>query len=227
MRKSIELHNPADMPDPNRIETIEEPWIEATIYSPDEYLGPILKLCQDRRGIQKDLTYVAGRAQVKYELPLNEVVFDFYDRLKSLSKGYASFDYHQIGHREGDLVKMSILVNEEPVDALSMIVHRGTAETRGRGMVRAPEGTDPQAFVQNPDPGRDRRQGDRPRNHQRDAQGRHRQMLWRRREPQTQAAGQAEKGQSEDARIRQRLASRRKRSSQRSGWVTSRSAERR
>ncbi len=133
--KSIELHNPADMPDPNRIETIEEPWIEATIYSPDEYLGPILKLCQERRGIQKDLTYVAGRAQVKYELPLNEVVFDFYDRLKSLSKGYASFDYVQIGHREGDLVKMSILVNEEPVDALSMIVHRGTAETRGRGMV--------------------------------------------------------------------------------------------
>jgi GTP-binding protein LepA len=131
----IELHNPADMPDPNRIESIEEPWIEATIYVPDDYLGPILKLCQDRRGIQKNLTYVGGRAQLTYELPLNEVVFDFYDRLKSMSKGYASFDYHQIGHREGDLVKMSILVNEEPVDALSMIVHRGTAETRGRGMV--------------------------------------------------------------------------------------------
>jgi len=133
--QTIELHNPADMPDPNRIESIEEPWIEATIYVPDEYLGPILKLCQDRRGIQKNLTYVGGRAQLTYELPLNEVVFDFYDRLKSMSKGYASFDYHQIGHREGDLVKMSILVNEEPVDALSMIVHRGTAETRGRGMV--------------------------------------------------------------------------------------------
>ena len=132
---TIELHNPADMPDPSRIVTIEEPWIEATIYVPDEYLGPILKLCQDRRGIQKNLTYVAGRAQLTYELPLNEVVFDFYDRLKSMSKGYASFDYHQIGHREGDLVKMSILVNEEPVDALSMIVHRGTAEARGRGMV--------------------------------------------------------------------------------------------
>jgi len=131
----IELHNPADMPDPSRIASIEEPWIEATIYVPDEYLGPILKLCQDRRGIQKNLTYVGGRAQITYELPLNEVVFDFYDRLKSMSKGYASFDYHQIGHREGDLVKMSILVNEEPVDALSMIVHRGTAETRGRGMV--------------------------------------------------------------------------------------------
>ena len=131
----IELHNPSDMPDVNRIESIEEPWIEATIYVPDEYLGPILKLCQDRRGIQKNLTYVGGRAQLTYELPLNEVVFDFYDRLKSMSKGYASFDYHQIGTREGDLVKMSILVNEEPVDALSMIVHRATAETRGRGMV--------------------------------------------------------------------------------------------
>ncbi|MEH3047797.1 translation elongation factor 4 [Sphingomonas adhaesiva] len=130
----IELHNPADMPDPNKIESIAEPWIEATIYVPDEYLGSILKLCQDRRGIQKNLTYVGGRAQATYELPLNEVVFDFYDRLKSLSKGYASFDYHQVGYREGDLVKMSILVNEEPVDALSMIVHRGTAETRGRGM---------------------------------------------------------------------------------------------
>ncbi|RZV51907.1 MAG: elongation factor 4, partial [Sphingomonadaceae bacterium] len=110
------------------------PWIKATIYTPDEYLGGILKLCQDRRGIQKELTYVGGRAQVIYELPLNEVVFDFYDRLKSISKGYASFDYEQIGYREGDLVKMSILVNEEPVDALSMIVHRGTAEERGRGM---------------------------------------------------------------------------------------------
>jgi GTP-binding protein LepA len=133
--RTIELHNPADMPEPNRIASIEEPWIEATIYVPDEYLGPILKLCQDRRGIQKGLTYVAGRAQLVYELPLNEVVFDFYDRLKSISRGYASFDYHQVGHREGDLVKMGILVNEEPVDALSMIVHRGTAEARGRGMV--------------------------------------------------------------------------------------------
>ncbi|MGA9582425.1 MAG: translation elongation factor 4 [Allosphingosinicella sp.] len=132
--KIIQLHNPADMPDPNRIESIEEPWIEATIYVPDDYLGPILKLCQDRRGIQKNLTYVAGRAQLTYELPLNEVVFDFYDRLKSISRGYASFDYHQIGHREGDLVKMNILVNNEPVDALSMIVHRAAAEARGRHM---------------------------------------------------------------------------------------------
>lgn len=136
--QTIELHNPADMPDPNRIETIEEPWILATIYTPDEYVGAILKLCQDRRGIQKGLTYVGTgahqRAQLTYELPLNEVVFDFYDRLKSISRGYASFDYEQLGHREGDLVKMSILVNEEPVDALSMITHRATAEARGRGM---------------------------------------------------------------------------------------------
>jgi len=130
----ILLHNPADYPDPSRIETIEEPWIKATIYTPDEYLGSILKLCQDRRGIQRDLTYVGGRAQVTYELPLNEVVFDFYDRLKSISRGYASFDYEQIGLRPGDLVKMSILVNNEPVDALSMIVHRAVAEERGRGM---------------------------------------------------------------------------------------------
>ena len=132
--KVIELHNPADYPDPNRIEVIEEPWIKAVIYTPDEYLGSILKLCQDRRGIQTNLTYVGGRAQVSYELPLNEVVFDFYDRLKSISRGYASFDYEQIGLREGDLVKMNILVNNEPVDALSLIVHRGVAEERGRGM---------------------------------------------------------------------------------------------
>ncbi len=132
--REILLHNPADYPDPSRIETIEEPWIKAVIYTPDEYLGSILKLCQDRRGVQTGLTYVGGRAQVSYELPLNEVVFDFYDRLKSISRGYASFDYEQIGLREGDLVKMGILVNNEPVDALSMIVHRSAAEARGRHM---------------------------------------------------------------------------------------------
>src|SRR5881296_2370373 len=134
----IQIHNPVDMPDVMQILEIEEPWIEATILTPDDYLGSVLKLCQDRRGVQKNLTYVGSgahqRAQLTYELPLNEVVFDFYDRLKSISRGYASFDYHQIGYREGDLVKMSILVNEEPVDALSMITHRGTAEARGRGM---------------------------------------------------------------------------------------------
>ncbi len=132
--REMMLHNPADWPDQNRIDSVEEPWIKATIYTPDEYLGSILKLCQDRRGIQTGLTYVGGRAQVSYELPLNEVVFDFYDRLKSISRGYASFDYEPIGLREGDLVKMQILVNNEPVDALSMIVHRANAEARGRGM---------------------------------------------------------------------------------------------
>jgi GTP-binding protein LepA len=130
----VELHNPADMPDVMKIETIEEPWIRATILTPDDYLGAVLKLCQDRRGIQIDLNYVGKRAMVVYDLPLNEVVFDFYDRLKSISKGYASFDYHISDYREGDLVKMSVLVNAEPVDALSMLVHRTRAESRGRAM---------------------------------------------------------------------------------------------
>ena len=130
-----ELHNPADMPDVMKIVSIEEPWIRATILTPDDYLGSILKLCQDRRGIQVDLSYVGKRAMLVYDLPLNEVVFDFYDRLKSISKGYASFDYALTDYREGDLVKMSILVNEEPVDALSMLVHRTAAEKRGRVMV--------------------------------------------------------------------------------------------
>ncbi len=173
------LHNPSDMPDPVKIRDMDEPWIRATIYTPDEYLGSILKLCQDRRGIQIGLTYVGGRAQVQYELPLNEVVFDFYDRLKSISRGYASFDYKQIGLRQGDLVMMNILVNNEPVDALSMIVHRSQADARGRHLVERLKELIPPPHVQNPDPGRDRRQGDRPRNHQRHAQGRYRQVLRR------------------------------------------------
>jgi GTP-binding protein LepA len=131
----VELHNPADMPDVVKIESIAEPWIKATIFTPDEYLGAVIKLCQDRRGAQRELSYVGARAMVVYDLPLNEVVFDFYDRLKSISKGYASFDYSIEEYRTGDLVKMSVLVNAEPVDALSMLVHRGRAETRGRGMV--------------------------------------------------------------------------------------------
>ena len=130
----IELHNPADMPEVTKIDRIEEPWIRATVMVPDEYLGAVLKLCQDRRGEQIELTYAGNRAMVIYRLPLNEVVFDFYDRLKSVSRGYASFDYHLEGYHEGDLVKMSILVNDEPVDALSMIVNRQRAESRGRGM---------------------------------------------------------------------------------------------
>lgn len=127
-----ELHNPSDMPDVMKIDFIEEPWIKATILVPDTYLGSILTLCTDRRGEQIDLTYAGNRAMVVYRLPLNEVVFDFYDRLKSVSKGYASFDYHLDSYRESDVVKVSILVNAEPVDALSMMVHRGRAESRGR-----------------------------------------------------------------------------------------------
>jgi GTP-binding protein LepA len=129
-----ELHNPADMPDVTYIAFIEEPWIKATIFVPDEYLGGVLKLCEDRRGRQVELTYAGSRAMIVYMLPLNEVVFDFYDRLKSISRGYASFDYHIDNYAEGDLVKMSILVNAEPVDALSMIVNRQRAEARGRAM---------------------------------------------------------------------------------------------
>jgi GTP-binding protein LepA len=133
--EEIELHNPVDMPDIVKIAQIREPWIKATILTPDDYLGSVLKLCQDRRGEQIDLSYVGKRALVVYALPLNEVVFDFYDRLKSISKGYASFDYVLTDYRAGDLVKMSVLVNGEPVDALSMLVHRDRAEMRGRAMV--------------------------------------------------------------------------------------------
>ncbi len=130
----IDLHNPADMPDPSRIDHIDEPWIKASILVPDDYLGAVLKLCEDRRGIQQDLTYAGTRAMVVYHLPLNEVVFDFYDRLKSVSRGYASFNYQIENYKPGSLVKMSILVNGEPVDALSIIVHGGRAESRGRAM---------------------------------------------------------------------------------------------
>ena len=130
-----DLHNPADMPDLTLIDHLEEPRIKATILVPDDYLGDILKLCQDRRGVQLDLTYAGSRAMVVYDLPLNEVVFDFYDRLKSVTKGYASFDYQLSAYQEDNLVKMSILVNDEPVDALSMMVHRDRADMRGRAMV--------------------------------------------------------------------------------------------
>ncbi|MGQ0677690.1 MAG: translation elongation factor 4 [Rhodospirillales bacterium] len=131
---AMEMHNPADMPDPARIDHMEEPWIKGTIFVPDEYLGAVLKLCEERRGEQVELTYAGSRAMVIYRLPLNEVVFDFYDRLKSVSRGYASFDYHLDGYRAGELVKLSILVNGDAVDALSMIVHRAAAETRGRAL---------------------------------------------------------------------------------------------
>ncbi len=146
----LELHNPADMPDPVKIETIEEPWIRATIFVPDEYLGSVLKLCEDKRGQQIELTYAGTRAMVVYLLPLNEVVYDFYDRLKSISRGYASFDYAMEDYRPGDLVKMSILVNAEPVDALSTMVHRSMAETRGRAMCERLKDLIPQHLFQIP-----------------------------------------------------------------------------
>ena len=145
-----DMHNPADMPDVMKIDRIEEPWIEATILVPDDYLGAVLKLCQDRRGRQKNLTYAGARAMVVYDLPLNEVVFDFYDRLKSVSRGYASFDYHIDKYEEGDLVKLSMLVNAEPVDALSMIVHKTRAEGRGRSMCEKLKDLIPQHLFQIP-----------------------------------------------------------------------------
>ncbi len=145
-----ELHNPADMPDVVKISSIEEPWIRATIMTPDNYLGSILELCQERRGVQVGLSYVGTRAMVTYDLPLNEVVFDFYDRLKSISKGYASFDYQMTDYAEGDLVKMSILVNGESIDALSMLVHRTIAEKRGRSMCEKLKDLIPQHMFQIP-----------------------------------------------------------------------------
>ena len=132
--KRLDLHNPADMPEVTRLTSIEEPWIKATIMTPDEFLGPVLTLCTERRGEQIDLTYAGNRAMAVYRLPLNEVVFDFYDRLKSITRGYASFDYNIDTYRDGDLVKVSILVNGDPVDALSMIVHRDQAESKGRAI---------------------------------------------------------------------------------------------
>ena len=158
----IELHNPIDMPDAHKIKRIEEPWIKATILVPDDYLGSVLKLCEDRRGRQKELTYAGARAMVVYELPLNEVVFDFYDRLKSVSRGYASFDYQLLDYEEGDLVRMTILVNDEPVDALSMIVHRSRAEQRGRVMCEKLKELIPAPPVQDPDAGGARRRRSSP-----------------------------------------------------------------
>ncbi len=200
---AIDLHNPADMPDVMRIEEIREPWIQAKILTPDEYLGGILKLCQDRRGVQTDLSYVGSRAMLTYELPLNEVVFDFYDRLKSISKGYASFDYHITDYKAGDLVKMQVLVNAEPVDALSMLVHRDRAEIARPRHGGQAEGPDPPAHVPDPGAGRHRRQDHRPRDHPGAAQGRDGQVLRRRRVPQAQAPGEAEGRQEEDAAVRQ------------------------
>lgn len=145
-----ELHNPADMPEVVKIDSISEPWISATILVPDDYLGAVLKLCEDRRGVQTNLTYAGSRAMVVYDLPLNEVVFDFYDKLKSATRGYASFDYQMKGYQEGDLVRMSILVNAEPVDALATIVHRERAEDRGRVLCEKLKDLIPQHLFQIP-----------------------------------------------------------------------------
>ena len=198
----LELHNPADMPDAGRIERIEEPWIEATILVPDEHLGGVLKLCQDRRGRQKNLTYVGTRAMLIYELPLNEVVFDFYDRLKSISRGYASFDYHIRGYEPGDLVKMSILVNAEPVDALSMIVHRARAESRGRAMCEKLKELIPPHLFQIPIQAAIGGRIIARETIRALAEGRAGQVLRRRHHEEAQAAREAEEGQEEDAPVR-------------------------
>ena len=198
-----ELHNPADMPDVMKIARIEEPWIRATILTPDEYLGAILKLCQDRRGMQVELSYVGKRAMLIYDLPLNEVVFDFYDRLKSISKGYASFDYQLTDYkrrRSGeDVDPGQRRAGRRAVDAGAP--HR-RRKARPRH-VREAEGADPAAHVQDPDPGGHRRQDHRPRNHLGPAQGRDGEMLRRRRHPQAQAARQAEGRQEAHAPVRQ------------------------
>jgi GTP-binding protein LepA len=199
----MELHNPADMPDLTYVEHIEEPRIKATILVPDDYLGDVLKLCQDRRGLQLDLTYAGQRAMVVYDLPLNEVVFDFYDRLKSVTKGYASFDYQMTGYREDNLVKMQVLVNDEPVDALSMMVHRDRARIARAADGGKAEGADPAPHVQDPDPGGHRRQGDRARDALGAPQGRDRQVLRRRRDAEEEAAREAEGRQEEDAPVRE------------------------
>ena len=175
-----ELHNPVDMPDGSVIDHIEEPWIKATIMVPDDYLGAVLHLCTERRGEQLDLTYVGNRAMVVYRLPLNEVVFDFYDRLKSVSRGYASFDYQMDDYRESDLVRISILVNSDPVDALSFIAHRAAAEARGRAICAKLKELIPAAVVQDRRAGSDRRAGDRAGNDQCAVEGCDGEMLRRR-----------------------------------------------
>ena len=200
----MEMHNPADMPDPIKIDHIEEPWIKATILVPDEFLGAILKLCEERRGTQTDLTYAGNRAMVVYKLPLNEVVFDFYDRLKSISSGYASFDYHLDNYQEGDLVKLNILVNGDPVDALSCIVHRSQAEARGRTLCVKLKDLIPRQLFKIAVQAAIGAKVIARETISRAAQGRDRQVLWRRHQPQAQAAGQAEGRQEEDAAIRQR-----------------------
>jgi GTP-binding protein LepA len=201
--QEIELHNPADMPDPSVIEEIQEPWIKATIMVPDDYLGPVLTLCNERRGQQAELTYVGNRAMAVYRLPLNEVVFDFYDRLKSISRGYASFDYVVDGYQAGDLVKISILVNAEPVDALSFMAHRSQADRRGRQICEKLKELIPRQLFKIPIQAAIGGPRHRARDDQRHVEGCHRQVLRRRHQPQAQAPRQAEGGQEAHAAVRQ------------------------
>ena len=200
-----EIDSPSKMPDTGRITKIEEPFIEATILTNDEFLGGILPLLDEKRGVQKKFEYVTtDRVMLVYELPLNEIVLDFYDRLKSVSKGYASLDYHLSGYQESKLVKLDVLVSGEPVDALSLILHTDTATAKGRLLDRKNEGAHPAPDVRGRDPGRHRQQGHRPRNRQSHGQERHRQMLRRRHLPQTQAARKTKRRQKADEKSRPR-----------------------
>ena len=188
-----EIDSPAKLPDPGRIEKFEEPVITAMILTPSEHVGAILQLCQEKRGVQKGIEYLASdRVLITYELPFNEVVLDFYDRLKTMSRGYASLDYHVTGYWESPLVKLDILVNGEPVDALSIIVHRDTAYQRGRALASQDARADSAADVRGRDPGGDRQPHHRPRVGQGAAQERAREVLRRRHHPQAQAAREAE-----------------------------------
>ena len=202
-RRTIELHNPADCPTPCTSTTSRSRGSSATIMVPDDYLGAVLTLCNERRGQQADLTYVGNRAMAVYRLPLNEVVFDFYDRLKSVTRGYASFDYQMDGYSEGDLVRISILVNNDPVDALSFIAHRSAVEKRGRAICEKLKDLIPAPALQDRHPGGDRRPHHRARNDRRAVEGRHGEVLWRRHHPQAQASREAEGRQEAHAPVRQ------------------------
>ena len=192
----VELDNPAKVPDQGKYETIEEPIITATVHLPQEYVGPIMQLCQERRGVQQGLHYdPGGRVRVVYEMPLAEVVFGFYDRLKTMSRGYASLDYEPAGYREADLIRLDVLINGERVDALSIIAHRDTAYHRGVELVHEDEGRRAAPDVRRRDPGRDRQPRDRAHDREGDPQGRHREVLRRRHHAQEEAAREAERGQ--------------------------------
>ena len=217
----VAVHNPTDMPDPARIAEVREPYIRASILAPKEYIGQIMELCQERRGDAPGMHYLSSeRVQLTYDLPLAEIVLDFFDQLKSRTRGYASLDYEPIGLRPSNLVKLDVLLAGDPVDALSMVVHRDKAYEAGQGADRAAAQADPAPAVRRPDPGRHRREDHRPRDDQGVPQGRHRQVLRRRHHAQAQAAGEAEGGQAADEAGRAGSRSRRRRS-----WPCSSSAD--